>query len=126
MKDKELLSMMMEDAADFRAQSLEKTLRVVRGRRRVRRCGQALAMLALFGTALWWTVPRRAIVAPPAVAGLDVVSTGPTSVEIVSTSASSLNIVGDEELLELVPGETKLLVWHAPNEAELVILDGAE
>ena len=51
MNDKELLSIMTDDAAEFRAQSLEKTLRVVRRRRRVRRCGQVLATAVLLAAA---------------------------------------------------------------------------
>ena len=126
MNDKELLSIMMEDAADFRAQSLEKTLRVVRRRRRVRHCGQVLAAVAVFAAVIWWSLPGRTPLEHARADRLQVVSTGGSSVEMVSSSTASLELVGDEELLELVPGETKLLVWHAPGEAELVILDGAQ
>jgi hypothetical protein len=110
MKDKELLSIIAEDAAEFRAQSLEQTLRVVRRRRRVRRCAQVLATIALFATVLWWNIPRPTPVDRPTTAALEVLITRESSVEIVSSTASSVVIVGDQELLELVPGEKKLLV----------------
>jgi hypothetical protein len=122
MKEEELLSLMTEDAADFRAHLLEETLRVVRRKRRVRRCGQVLATIAVFTAALWWNVPRRAPLDRPAATALDIVTSRPNSVEIVSTTTSTLTLVGDDELLESVPGETKMLVWHAPHEAELVVV----
>ena len=51
-----------------------------------------------------------------------IVITSQGSVVIIPTDAASVALVGDEELLDLVPGETKLLVWHAPHQAELVIV----
>lgn len=126
MKEKELLSLMFADATEFRAELLEETLRKVRRRRRIQRAGQVCIALALFTAALWWTVPRRTISAPPSVAALEIIHTQPIRAEqIVTTQASSLVVVEDDELLALVPGETKLLVWHAPDRAELVILDGS-
>jgi hypothetical protein len=122
MKDNDLLSIITEDAGDFRAQLLEQTLRVVRRKRRRRRCGQVLLTLAFFAAALWWTVPRPDPVQAPAIAALQIVNTRPTSVEIVSTRSSNVELVGDEELLEMVPGETKMLVWHAPGDAELIVV----
>jgi hypothetical protein len=121
MNDKDLLSMMMEDTADFRGDLLDRTLRVVRRKRRVRRAMQVLAAIALLGTALWWTLPRLAPMQAPA-SGLQVVSTRQTSVEIVTTGAAKIETVNDEELLEMIPGKTKLLVWHAPGQAELVVI----
>jgi hypothetical protein len=31
--------------------------------------------------------------------------------------------LGDDELLAIAPGELKLIVWHAPHEAELVLVE---
>lgn len=126
MNDKELLSLMTEDESEFRGQSLEQTLRVVRHRRRVRRGGQVLAALAILGVGLWWCIPRpatspgSAVVKVPEVQS---VNTTTTSLQTVSTRMSSVEFIGDDELLQIVPGEIKLLVWHAPHKAELVILD---
>lgn len=136
MKDQELMSLLFADANDFRDELLATTLRSARRRRRVRRLGQTLAIAALFATALWWSVPRRpALVAPSAASTPAVrvvytqplraeyiVTTSQASVAIIPTDTASLAFVGDEELLDLVPGETKLLVWHAPHQAELVIV----
>ena len=135
MKDKELLSVMFSDAAQFREELLGETLRRVRRKRRMRNCGRALLTLMVAALALWWTIPWRAGLDSPApiVAGIPIINTQPLpagqvvttradSVVIFSSDKSSLSLVGDDQLLELVPGETKLLVWHAPHEAELVII----
>ena len=129
MKDKELLSLMFADDADFRQTLLEETLRTVRRRRRVRRCGQALAGVAMLAAVLLWSLPHQPVLETQvaAAATMETISTQPLAPEqVVTTSTSGLEMVGDEELLKLVPGETKLLVWYAPNQAELVVLDDAE
>ena len=135
MKDKQLLSLMFSDATEFREQLLGETLRRVRRRRRIRHGGQVLAMLTIFASVLWWSLPRRSILDAPLTASAGpqvihtqrlaaerIVTSRADSVAMIVTDKSSVVFVGDEELLELVPGETKLLVWHAPNQAELVIV----
>ena len=137
MKDQELMSLLFSDATDFRDELLAKTLRSAPRRRRVRRWGQTLTIAALFATALWWSVPRKpAFVAQPSASGEPavhlvytqslppecIVTSYQGSVTIIPTDNTNFALVGDEELLDLVPGETKLLVWHAPHQAELVIV----
>jgi len=136
MKDQELMPLLFVDAAEFRDELLATTLRSVRRRRRVRRLGQGLAIAALFATVLWWSVPPRSTVIAPSASTTPmvkvvytqplppdrIVTSSQASVAIVPTDSATLAFVGDEELLDLVPGETKLLVWHAPHQAELVIL----
>ena len=136
MKDQELMPLLFVDAAEFRDELLATALRSVRRRRRVRRLGQGLAIAALFATVLWWSVPPRSTVIAPSASTTPmvkvvytqplppdrIVTSSQASVVIVPTDSATLAFVGDEELLDLVPGETKLLVWHAPHQAELVIL----
>ena len=136
MKDQELMSLLFSDATDFRDELLAKTLRSARRRHRVRLWGQTLTIAALFATALWWSVPRRATVIAPSASTAPmvkmvytrplppegIVTSHQGSLTIIPTDNTNLALVGDEELLDLVPGETKLLVWHAPHQAELVIL----
>jgi hypothetical protein len=54
------------------------------------------------------------------------VTSRPTSVAVVATKPGRVIEIPDEELLAIIPGETKLLVWHAPGQAELLVLDGDE
>lgn len=135
MNEKQCLSLMFDDAAEFREQLLGQTLRRVRRKRRIRQCGQVLALLALCASALWWSLPQRTTTEAPwvAISGLRVVHTQPLSADqivrtrsdsvvMIATDPSHLLLVGDEELLALVPGKTKLLVWHAPDRAELVVI----
>ena len=134
MKDKQLLSAMFDDAADFREQLLGETLRRVQRKRRVRYGGQALLTLIIAGFAIWWSLPHLATFhSQPHASGVQIVrtiplsaeqlvTTHPESVVIISSDKSTLAVLGDDQLLDLVPGETKLLVWHAPHEAELVIV----
>ena len=135
MKDKQLLSVMFSDAADFREQLLNETLGRVRRKRRMRQCGQALLALAIVAVAAWWSMPRRAafevpmptsigvqIVQTQSLSAEHVVTTKPDSVSVIISDKSTVALLEDERLLDLVPGETKLLVWHAPHEAELVII----
>ena len=135
MKDKQLLSMMFSDADQFREQLLHQTLGHVRRKRRMRRCGQGLVALAIIAAAFWFSLPRRAAVDSPraVAASVQVVHTRPLSlahivttrndsVTIITSDKSTFALLEDEQLLNVVPGETKLLVWHAPHEAELVIV----
>lgn len=122
MNEQDLRSIMFADSQDFREQLLEKTLRKARRGRQARRIGRGLVAICLLALALWWSLPRQANIQTPAASGVAIISTGHTSLELVTTSPEGLNIVGDDELLKLIPGETKLLVWHAPGEAELVIV----
>ncbi len=134
MKDRQLMSVMFADAAEFREQLLAETLRCVRRKRRLRHAGQALLTVMIAALALWWTLPRRAPfeIAPQA-GGVQIVRSIPLSTEqlittrsdsvmIISSDPSSVALLGDDQLLDLAPGETKLLVWHGPHKAELVIV----
>jgi hypothetical protein len=134
MKDKQLLSVMFSDADQFREQLLHQTLGHVRRKRRIRQCGQALLTVAVAAAAFWLSVPRRAAVDSPTVGGLvqvvhtrpfaleRIVTTRNDSVTIITSDKSSVALLEDDQLLDVVPGVTKLLVWHAPHEAELVIV----
>ena len=134
MRDKQLLSVMFSDVDQFREQLLHQTLGHVRRKRRMRRCGQVLLTVAIIAATFWWSVPRRAVVDSPAVGvGVQVVHTRPLplehiittrndSVTIITSDKSTVALLEDDQLLEVIPGETKLLVWHALHEAELVIL----
>ena len=135
MKDKQLLSVMFDDAAGLREQLLGETLRRVRRKRRMRQCGQALMAMAVLAAMVWWTIPRRATFDLPAPvnAGVhfvhtqplpaeQVVETKPVSIAVIASDKATVAFLDDDRLLDLVPGETKLLVWHAPHEAELVIV----
>jgi len=136
-----LLSVMFDDAAEFREQLLGETIRRVRRKRRVRSAGRALLALVIAALAIWWGLPHRAT-APVQVgrgvpaelqATVRVVRTSPLSAEqlvttrqasvvMISSDKSTVALLDDDRLLDLVPGETKLLVWHAPHQAELVII----
>lgn len=134
MKDKQLLSAIFSDADQFREQSLHQTLGHVRRKRRMRKCGHILITLAVVA-AIWWTLPRPATFKlPPANNSVQIVNTHPLSVDhlvttrtdsvtVITSDKSTFALLEDDRLLDLVPGETKLLVWHAPHRAELVILD---
>jgi hypothetical protein len=135
MKDKQLLSVMFSDGTDFREQLLNETLGHVRRKRRVRQCGRALLALAIIAAAAWWSMPRREPfhLPAPARSGLQIVhtrplssdyivTTRPDSVIAITSDRSTVAILDDERLLDLAPGETKMLVWHAPDQAELVIV----
>jgi len=51
-----------------------------------------------------------------------IVTTRNDSVTIITSDKSTVALLEDDQLLDVVPGETKLLVWHGPHEAELVIV----
>jgi hypothetical protein len=132
-KDKHLMSVMFADASEFREQLLGDMIRRVRRKRRVRKAGQVLFALAFVGYGLWWTLPPRLDMTLPAGGGVHIVHSKPLppdqlittqagSVTFVSTDRSTVALLEDDQLLEVVPGETKLLVWHAPGQAELVIV----
>ncbi|HKQ36438.1 MAG TPA: hypothetical protein VJ063_00085 [Verrucomicrobiae bacterium] len=130
MKDEQMLSVMFADVVNFREQSLRQTLRHVSRQRRIRQARRALLTLAMAAVTVWWLLPHGAalksaphlnIVRTKALSAEQLVTTRQNSVTIISSDKSSLALVGDDQLLELVPGETKLLVWHAPHQAELVI-----
>ena len=134
MKDKQLLSVMFSDADQFREQSLHRTLGHVRRKRRFRQCGHVLLAVAVIAAAFWWSVPRRAVVDLPAAGGgihivhtralalEQIVTTRNDSVTIIRSDKSTFALLEDDQLLDAIPGEMKLLVWHAPFEAELVIV----
>ena len=133
MKDKHLMSVMFADASEFREQLLGETLGRVRRKRRVRKSGQVLLALAIVGYGMWWTLPPRLDMTLPADGGVHIVrtqplppeqliTTQPGSVNVVSSDRSTLVLLEDDQLLDIVPGETKLLVWHAPHQAELVVV----
>ena len=134
MKDEQLLSVIFDDAAGFREQLLGDTLRRVRRKRQIRHVGQALLTFLIAALVVWSSLPHRATFnSPPQDAGIQIVHTSRLSAEhlvttrldsvaIVSSDKSTLALLGDDQLLDLVPGETKLLVWHAPHQAELIIL----
>lgn len=143
MRDKQLLSAMFADTEEFREELLSQTLRHTRRKRRVRYAGRALLILAIATSTVLWTLPHRTtfnsapslvggvpaepqtalqVVATSHLSGEQIITTDHVSVTIISTDQSSLALVGDDQLLHLVPGETKLLVWHGPHQAELVIL----
>jgi len=144
MKDEQLLSAMFDDAAEFREQLLGETLRRVRRKRRIRSIGRALLALVIAAFTIWWGLPHRAtfnsapvqvgrgvpaepqaaariVLTSPLSAG-QLVTTRQDSVVMISSDKSTVAMLDDDRLLDLVPGETKLLVWHAPHEAELVIV----
>lgn len=133
MNDEQLLSAMFADADEFREQLLGQTLRHARLKRRRRQSGQALLALATGAFALWWAIPRPATLDAPVTNGVQIVHSRPLppqqivttrqdSVVMISSDKLSVAMLGDDQLLDLVPGETKLLVWHAPHDAELVIV----
>ena len=135
MKDKQLLSVMFSDAEEFRGQLLSETLRRVRRKRRLRQTGQLLIILAIVGAAAWWSIPQRTMLDAPmsSTASVQIVRTfplppdrivasRPDSVAIIGSDKSTVALLEDEQLLDVVPGETKLLVWHAPHQAELLVI----
>jgi hypothetical protein len=124
---------MFADASEFREQLLGETLRRVRRKRRVRKAGQVLFALAIVGYEMWWSLPPRLDMTLPADGGVHIVHTKPLppeqvittqagSVTVISSDRGTVDLLEDDQLLKVVPGETKLLVWHAPDQAELVIV----
>lgn len=134
MKDKQLLSLVLSDAEHFREQLLNETLGHVRRKRRTVQGRRVLIATAIVAVVIWSVLPRPATLKPrPGDTGLHIVRTHPLSVDhvvatrpdsvtVITSDKSTFALLEDDRLLKLVPGETKLLVWHAPNKAELVII----
>lgn len=148
----ELLDSLFQEKSvrEFRDRLLNETLAAVRRKKRTRQLGAALVIAAMISL-LMFPSRREQPVAPvsrlvPAARPFELVTTRPLpAATIVETRSGNLEafssvpnrfalvetpkngthlqILGDEELFALIPGEAKLLVWHAPHEAELLVLD---
>jgi len=147
----QLLDTLLEEDSfsQFQGQLLEQTLTAVRRKKRARQFRNGLIIAAVLSL---FFLPARRQTVMPLTAGSQsarpfetvqthpltesmIVKTRPASVDLFSSSESSfalietgkvrshLEVITDEELFALVPGEAKLLVWHAPHEAELLVLN---
>jgi hypothetical protein len=139
-EQRELLDELLAEES-FWEESLARTIRRARGKRRIRHTQVALVGLAVLVASVMLPLKRNTVIAPTTSgdggAATEVVSTRPlqpgrlvtskpTSVAVVATKPGRIIEIPDEELLAIVPGETKLLVWYAPGQAELLVLDGDE
>lgn len=138
--ESELLADLLTDEA-FREESLARTIQRARGKRRLRHAQVAAVGLAVLLASAMLSLKRNPVTAPTTSrdekAAFELVNTRPlrpgilvssakSSAIVVTTKPGSITEIADEELLAVVPGETKLLVWHAPGRAELVVLDAEE
>ena len=135
--------------ADFQAELLDRTLRQVRRRRRVRRCSQSLLALALVVAIplLLWRKPlppAQVAQSPPQAFGVVqsqplapsmIVESQAASVRIITTSADPVTVVqtraskdlfreiDDEQLLALAGGRPAGLVRDESGHVEFLLLD---
>jgi hypothetical protein len=122
---------------EFREELFQTTVRSAQRKRQLRRARNLVLVVVL--SLLTVTLPSRrtrviTTAAPPQssvtiissrpIAPEMIVASRPQSVMIVETKARKTLIdeIADEELLTLVPGELKFLVWRAPHRAELIVL----
>ena len=138
--------------ADFRDELLGETLRLARGRRRVRQIRRASVVLAvgcLVGILVWRNLPPRGGQSRPVVAGGEVIRTQPlpaaaivrtqpfgagrvvgsiASVTVIRTEPAGrwLHLLNDDELLAFAAPQPAALVRVGPHAQELIFIKTAE
>ena len=138
--------------ADFRTALLGETLRLARGRRRlrkVRRAGAAIVIVSLLGVLVWRSLPPGAGTRRPPVTSCEIVHTQPlpagaivrtqplgadrlvvsvASVGEIRTAPATgiLHLINDDELLALAAPIPAALVRVGPHAQELIFLNPAE
>jgi hypothetical protein len=150
--DNELLDDVLAEAAPagFREALLDKTLRVVRRRRQIRRARNVAGMfiiVGLLGIFVWQKTLKKpsmsivpqgprlaqkgyALIRTQPLSAVDVVTTHPPSavpfitsaatVEIVETTSGHFRMINDQQLLALVAAHPAVLVRTGPNSEQLV------